>query len=96
MGVSVRFSAQAPPKDAKRAGPDVTISFNVASEAPSDTELGLGQRAMSFPMVSQEHNEPLEFGRPRVMLAMGSPSATEQVKPFIYVIRYQFGPPEAK
>jgi hypothetical protein len=47
-------------------------------------------------MISQEHNEPLEYGRPRVMLAMGSASASEQAKPFVYVIRYQFSPPETK
>ena len=96
MGVSVRLSAQAPPKNAKREGPDVTISFNVSADAPGNTELELGQMAMSFPMISQEHNEPLEPGRPRVMLAMGSSSAAEQAKPFVYVFRYQFGPPETK
>jgi hypothetical protein len=92
MGVSVRLSAQAPPKDAKREGPDVTVSFNVAGDAPGNTDFGLGQMAQSFPMISQEHNEPLELGRPRVMLAMGSPSAAEQAKPFAYVVCYQFGP----
>jgi hypothetical protein len=96
MGVSVRLSAQAPPKNAKREGPDVTVSFNVAADAPGTTELGLGQMAMSFPMISQEHNEPLELGSPRVMLAMGSPAAAEQAKPFVYVFCYQFGPPGTK
>jgi hypothetical protein len=92
MGVSVRLSAQAPPKIAKREGPDVTVSFNVSAEGPGTTEIGLGQMVQSFPMISQEHNEPLELGRPRLMLAMGSPSAVEQAKPFVYVVRYQFGP----
>lgn len=96
MGVSVRLSAQAPPKSAKREGPDVTVSFNVSADAPGTTELGLGQTVQSFPIISQEHNEPLELGRPRVMLAMGSSSAAEQAKPFVYVISYQFGPPAAK
>ncbi|MGO8926480.1 MAG: hypothetical protein ACLQU3_06305 [Limisphaerales bacterium] len=96
MGVSVRLSAQAPPENAKREGPDVTVSFNVSAEGPGTTELGLGQMVQSFPMISQEHNEALELGRPRVMLAMGSPSAAEQAKPFVYVIRYQFGPAGSK
>jgi hypothetical protein len=96
MGVSVRLSAQAPPKNAKREGPDVTVSFNIAADAPGNTDLGLGQMAQSFPMISQEHNEPLELGSPRVMLAMGSPSAAEHAKPFVYVVCYQFGPPGTK
>lgn len=96
MGISVRLSAQAPPKSANREGPDVTVSFNVAGDTPGNTDFGLGQMAESFPMMSQEHNEPLEPGRSRVVLAMGSPSATEQTKPFVYVVRYQFGLPETK
>jgi hypothetical protein len=96
MGVSVRLSAEAPPENAKREDPDVTVSFNVSADAPGNTELGLGQMAQSFPMVFQEHNEPLELGRPRVMLAMGSPSAAEQAKPFVYVVRYQFNAPGTK
>ena len=75
MGVSIRISAQPPPREAKREGPDVTVSFNLSAEAPGDTELGLGQKCAGFPMISQEHNEPLELGRPRVILAMGSSSA---------------------
>ena len=96
MGVSVRLSAQAPPKNAERESPDVTVSFNVSADAPGTTELGLGQTVQSFLVISQEHNEPLELGRPRVMLAMGSPSPAEQTKPFVCVIRYQFGPAGTK
>jgi hypothetical protein len=96
MGVNVRLSAQAPPKETKREGSDVTVSFNLSAEAPGYTELGLGQTCAGFPMISQEHNEPLELGRPRVMLAMGSSSAAEQAKPFVYVVRYQFGPASTK
>jgi hypothetical protein len=96
MGVNVRLSAKRPPKEAKREGPDVTVSFNLSAEAPGYTELGLGQMCPGFPMISQEHNEPLELCRPRVMLAMGSSAAAEQAKPFVYVIRYQFGPASTK
>jgi len=96
MGVIVRFSAQAPPKGVEREGPDVAISFNLSTEAPSQTELGLGQIAMSFPVVSQEHNEPLEMNHPRLILAMGSASVSEQAKPFVYIVRYQLSPPAAK
>ena len=83
MGVNVRLSARPPPKDAKREGPDVTISFQVSADAPGNTDIGLGQLVGGFPMISQEHNEPLELGRPRIILAMGS-SAAEQAKPFGY------------
>jgi hypothetical protein len=96
MGVIVRLSAQSPPKDARREGPDVTISFQVSSDGPGNTDIGLGQMVGGFPMISQEHNEPLELGRPRVLLAMGSSAAAEQAKPFVYVISYQFGPPDTK
>ena len=96
MGVSVRLSAQAPPKDAKREGPDVTVSFNVSADAPSNTELGLGQAVRSFPMIAFEHNEPLDLGRPRLVLAMGLPTADGRTKPFVYVIQYQFGPAKTR
>ena len=96
MGVIVRLSARPPPKEAKREGPDVTISFNVSADAPGNTDIGLGQMAEGFPMISQEQAEPLELGRPRVILAMGSSAAAEQAKPFVYVIRYLFGPPDTK
>ena len=93
QGIRVQLSAQAPPIAAKRPGPDVTISFNVATDAPGYTDFGSGQMARSFPMVSQEHNEPLEPGRPRLMVAMGSPSMAEAAKPFIYVVWYRFDLP---
>ncbi|MCX6923010.1 MAG: hypothetical protein NT154_07355 [Verrucomicrobia bacterium] len=92
MGVIVQFSAQAPPEGTTREGPDVAISFVLSTDAPSQTALGLGQVALSFPVVSQEHNEPLEWNHPRLVLAMGSASASEQTKPFVYLVRYQFGP----
>jgi hypothetical protein len=96
MGAIVRFSAHAPPKGAMREGPDVTISLQVSADAPGNTDIGLGQMAEGFPMISQEHAEPLELGRPRVILAMGSSAAAEQAKPFVCVVRYQFDPPDAK
>jgi len=91
-GLRIGLSAKAPPKEAKRKGPDLTVSFNLAGEAASDTELGLGEPCVSCPVIAQEHSEPLELGRSRVMLAMGSASASGRAKPFIYVIRYQFSP----
>jgi uncharacterized membrane protein len=96
MGIRVRLSAQVPPKDAKREGPDVTVSFNVSADAPSNTELGLGQTARSFPMIAFEHNEPLDLGRPRLVLAMGLPTADDRTKPFVYVIQYQFDPAKTR
>ena len=68
----------------------------MSADFPSHTELGLGLPARGFATFSQEHDEPLELGRPRVMLAIGSPSAAEQAKPFVYLVRYQFGPSETR
>jgi hypothetical protein len=96
MGVRIRLSAQPPPKETIHRAPDVTVSSNLSDESPDSTDLGMGQMAGGFPVISQEHNEPLELGRPRVILAMGSSAAAEQAKPFVYVIRYQFGPPDTK
>ena len=96
MGINARISAQAPPKEAKRKGPDVTVSFDLSDEAPSGVEFALGQKCTAFPTISQEHNEPLEFGPPRVILAMGASSAVEQAKPFVYVVRYQFSSPASR
>jgi hypothetical protein len=92
MGVSVRLSAQAPPKEAERETLDVNVGINLSDDAPGGAELGLGQKCLSFPLVSQQHTEPLELGRWRVLLAMGTASANAEVKPFIYVVRYQFSP----
>jgi len=50
--------------------------------------------ALAFPVISQEHKEPLELGRPRIVIALGSTSADEQARPFIYVVHYQFDVPE--
>ena len=95
-GVRFVLSARAPPKDAGRAGPDVMISLTLSSDAPSSAEFRLGQPATAFPTISQEHNEPLELGRPRIMLAAGSSSPAEQTKPWFYVVSYQFDPPQAR
>ena len=83
-------------EEAIHQAPDVTVSFNLSDESPGSTDLGLGQMVGGFPVISQEHNEPLELGRPRVILAMGSSAAAEQAKPFVHVIRYEFGPPGSK
>ena len=94
MGVSVRFSAETPPNAAGGESPDVLMSLNFSSDILSTTELVLGHRALAFPVISQEHKEPLELGRARIMVAMGSTSTREEAKPFIYVVRYQFDAPE--
>ena len=96
MGVIVQLSARQPSKDAKREGADVTISFQISADAPGTTDIGLGQLVGGFPMISQEHAESLELGRSRVILAMGSSAAPEQARPFVYIVRYQFNPPETK
>ena len=96
MGVSFRLSAQLPPKETKRTSPDVTVSFNVSDVASRDTEIGSGQKCEAFPLISQEHCEPLEYGRARFMLAMASASPSEKDNPSVYIVRYEFNPPQAK
>jgi hypothetical protein len=96
VGVIVRLSAQTPPPDANREAPDVKMAIQLAALAPSETEIAPGQKATATRTVSIEHSEPLEFGRPLVMLAVSSSSAAEQVTPAVYVIRYLFSPPVSK
>lgn len=94
MGVRVRFSAETPPNQASGELPDVMMSLNLSTDVQTTTEVASGLRAMAFPVFSQEHQETLELGRPRIMVAVGLTSKAEQARPFIYVMRYQFDAPE--
>ena len=94
LGLRVRLSAETPPNHAAPEFPSVMVSLNLSTDIPSTTELAFGQRALTFPVISQEHKEPLELGRPRIVIALGSTSAAEQARPFIYVVHYQFDVPE--
>jgi hypothetical protein len=96
MGVRVTFSAKAQPKDVGRQGPDVWMALNLSADASRKADLATGRSAAAFCTIAQEHNEPLELGRPRALLAAGSPSAAKEARPFVYVVRYQFDLPESK
>jgi hypothetical protein len=95
-GLRFGFSALAPDQSTGRQAPNVTISFNMSADTPSATELRSGQPASGLATISQEHNEPLEMGRARFMLAAGSTSPGAEGRPFLYVVRYQFDPAPSK
>lgn len=96
VGVIVRLSAQKPLSEADHPEPNVSMSVELAALAHSDIEMAPGQKAVTTRTVSIEHSEPLEFGRPLVMLAVSSASSAEQTTPTVYVIRYFFSPPVGK
>jgi len=72
------------------------MMVQLSAPAPSNTEIGPGQKPTAMRTLSLQHSEPLEFGRPEVMVAVSSASAIEQTAPLVYVIRFQFDPPVGK
>ena len=95
VGVIIQLSA-VPPTEGDYRQPTVVMSVNFSALTPSDTEIGAGQKASAMRNIKLEHSEPLEFGRPLVMLAVNSSSVVEQVTPAVYVIRYLFSRPAGK
>jgi hypothetical protein len=79
-----------PPTEGDHRQPTVVMSVNLSALAPSATEIGAGQKASAMRNIKLEHSEPLEFGRPLVIMAVSSSSVVEQVTPAAYVIRYLF------
>ena len=90
VGVVVRLSAQARPQEAGADKLTVNMSVQLATIAPSDTEIAPGVKATSMRSIAVDHSEPLEYDRPLVMLAVSSSSAAEQTTPAVYVVRYMF------
>lgn len=66
--------------------PNVKISAEVAALGGGDVSLSPGVKAPSVQRVSIEHQESLEFGRTRVMLASSSVATGART----YVTRYVF------
>jgi hypothetical protein len=93
LGVSVILSAQAPPKEAHGEGTNVAMLIIFSTLIPSNTEIGLGQMATAIRSMSLQHSEPLEFGKPRVALAVCPAPAGEHATPVAYVVLYQFSRP---
>ena len=87
VGAIVSLSATA----AGEKHPEVTVAVQLSVIAHGGVELAPGQKAASIQSVSTEHRSRLEFGQPRVMLAVDSASPDRTQPPALYVIRYQFG-----
>lgn len=85
-GAIVRLSA--PSSGGKR--PKVMVAVELSVVAAGGVDLVPGQKATSIRNVSTEHQAELEFGQPRVILAVDSTSTDQKQPPAIYVIRYQF------
>ncbi len=96
VGVIVRLTAKAPSKESNRRDPDVTMAIQLAALAASNTELAPGVKATATRTLSLEHSEPLEFGRPLVMLSASTLAAGAEAPPAVYAIRYLFSPPAGK
>jgi len=84
IGAAVRLSA--PPVK----HPAVTVAVELSVMAPTGVEIVPDQKAPSIRTVSTEHQSALEFGQPRVMLAVDSASLDKKGPPMLYVIRYLF------
>jgi hypothetical protein len=78
----------APATKAKR--PLVTVAVELSVIAHGSVEFIPGQKATITRNVMTENQAELEFGRPRVMLAVDSSSPDAKQSPALYVIRYLF------
>jgi hypothetical protein len=90
VGVIIRLSASVPPKG--KGETLVTMAVQLSALAPTDVEIGAGQKSTAMRNMQIQHSELLEFNRPSVMVAVSSASAVEQATPIAYVIRYAFRP----
>jgi len=90
VGAIIQLSANRAPAEAKRKGPNVKLSVEMAVLSNSDAEIVPGRKVSSIRQVSLNHSERLEFGHPRVMLAVSSTSTDTKQRPAMYVVRYVF------
>jgi hypothetical protein len=87
VGAMVRLSAQMP-EEAERKEPVVSITADLAVLSTNRFEVAPGQTTSVVRSVSMENKQSLEYGRPRVMLAVNSTDAEQP--PAMYVVRYLF------
>lgn len=90
VGVIIQLSANRAPAEAKRKGPHVKLSVEMAVLSSTDAEIVPGRKVSSIRQVALNHTESLEFGQPRVMLAVSSTSSDPKQRPAMYVVRYLF------
>jgi hypothetical protein len=90
VGAIIQLSANRAPAEAKRKGPNVKLSVEMAVLSNSEAEIVPGRKVSSIRSVSLSHSESLEFGQPRVMLAVSSTSSDPKQYPALYVVRYLF------
>ena len=90
VGVIIRLSSSTPPKGAEGKAPEVKLSGELAALADSDVEILPGRKVKTTRRLSFEHSEELDYGTPRVMLAVSSTSTDTKQPPAMYVIRYVF------
>ena len=92
----VNLSAPAPSKETERKSPEVKVSLQLSTPASSDVQSPIGFRMSAIRKLSFEHTEPLELGRPVVLLSISASSDADQKSPRLHVIRYLFNPPARK
>jgi hypothetical protein len=90
VGAIIRLAGRIPPPETKRKRPEVTLAVELSVLSGTGTEIAPGLKAPSIRNVSMQHGEELEFGRPRVMLAVSSTSTEPKQPAAIYVFRYVF------
>lgn len=88
VGAVIRISGWLPPKEAKRKGPDVRVSAELALQVPSDVETVPGTKVTSVRNLSFQNTGEPEYGKPQVMLAVSSTSTDKEQSPVMYVFRY--------
>jgi hypothetical protein len=88
-GLIINISAGAPPKDSKRKGLDVEMRIELAALGDSGVDISPKTRAVIIRSVSIDHSEPLQYGRPFVMLNVSYPSKDEKAA-VAYVVRGAF------
>jgi hypothetical protein len=90
VGVIIAISAGQPPRDSKRRDPDVQMKIELSALCDSGREIGPGIKAAIVRSVSIDHSEPLQYGRPFIMLNTSYPPPDEKASPVAYVIRGVF------
>jgi len=90
VGLSIAISGSQPPKESGRKGLDVQMMIQLAALGDSAVEVGAGGKTSAVRTVSIDHGEPVQYGRPLVMLNVTYPAKDEKGNAHAYVIRYVF------
>ncbi|MBE3095682.1 MAG: hypothetical protein IMZ44_00970 [Planctomycetes bacterium] len=90
VGLIINMRAGQPPKDSKRKGLDVQMKIELSALCDSGLEIGPKTKAVIIRSVSIDHSEPLQYGRPFIMLSVSYPSKDEKASPVAYVVRGVF------